>query len=57
LVVPNLKTATVACKKKYDKGKHPQELLQLIDPHKVASRAYHCKRLFETLQQKLKEFE
>jgi hypothetical protein len=47
------KAAKMTDKKNYDKGKHGPEILSRIDPHKVAARAPHCARLFETLKQKL----
>lgn len=36
---------------------HSIEILKRLSPSKVASRAPHCKRLFDTLTQKLKELE
>ena len=51
-VFNGLKNATRQCKTKgsYDKGKHSFEILEKLDPVKVASAAPYAARLIETLK-------
>ena len=51
----SIKGAVVDTNKRiYQKVRHATEILQIIEPQKVCERAPHCKRLFETLEIKLK---
>ena len=53
---PKLREATRATQKgEYHKIRHAAPLLERLDAVKVRKRAYHCRRLFETLETKLSE--
>jgi hypothetical protein len=53
-VKDKLKKATIHSKKReYHKIRHASELLMLLDVSTVRSKAHHCDRLFQTLEQYL----